>query len=585
MYEININVHKTIKLNANQFALLKSIGQLGFLNFAQITLMWSVINKTYISFSHSTLRQWINNYHLLRKRAVTPSKTKKSSNLSRPVYYLSPVGARMLQKYNTDYIPLSRLNCNSHNEQCNEVTVQALFRAAFDTDLLNNPDQKPLDQKIKHILASPTFNLAKLDLRQFSRQVPYYKKYPFIPDQMIGFNLNGQKCEIMVELDNKTENDNVQIEKIFNYLTYAFDNPAKQILMVIAITDGSLPNYRVPEYRLPYIKINNLLTKFKKSTVTYNHQKLSLTSIYRKVKNLTVVVAGVSEAYVDIADFLSNKDYINFSTIAFTKMAHLLTNRFKHKVVFQKNQMINNKRFNYLDSQGLTLGYIIYNSEPTILQTIKFGYEHSIDTYLDLYSCIPKNYIYSYPIRVRKLLAPAIPAYYKNNPGQSKYSHLQGMVYQPIMEDNINLNWVLHLLFAKKHYYKYLYLFFSTGKISAADNPHNYDTLTYIRSTTYLFLNPYLEKLHIQLKDIPSRSYKVVHAMAKKATSAKEFTQQIHVQDIPTEVITSIMRQIPIRAFSSPYYSTSSSRSDFLPDEYLYLPDQVNPNKRTKISF
>lgn len=585
MYEININVHKNIKLNAKQFALLQLVGQLGFLNFNQLNLLWCVINKAYVSFSYSVLRRWINNYHLLKKRSVTPSKTKRSSNLSRPVYYLSPIGARMLQKYKADYIPLERLNYNSHNEQCNEVTVQTLFRAAFDTDLLNSPKQKPLDQQIKHILASPTFNLDKLDLRQFSKQVANYKRYSFIPDQMIGFDLNGHRCEVMIELDNKTENDNVQIEKIYNYLTYAFDNPDKQILMVIAITDGSLPNYRVSEYRLPYIKINNLLAKFRASTVTYKHQKLSLANIYRQVRNLTVAIAGVSEAYVDIADFINNKDYTNLSTIAFTKMAHLLTNRFKHKVVFQKIQTIHSKQLNYLDSQGLTLGYLIYNSNPTISQTIKFGYEHTLDTYLDLYNCIPKDYIYSYPTRVRKLLAPAIPAYYRNNPGQSKYSHLQGMVYQPIMEDNINLNWVLHLLFAKKHYYKYLYLFFSTGKISAADNPHNYDTLTYIRSTTYLFLNPYLEKLHIQLKDIPSRSYKVVHAMAEKVTSAKEFAQQIHVQDIPTEVITSIMRQIPIRAFSSPYYSTSSSRSDFLPDEYLYLPDQVNPNKRTKISF
>lgn len=585
MYEISINSNNIIRLNTKQFTLLRLIGQLGFLNFTQLTLLWSVINQTYISFSYSTVRRWIINYHLLKKRSVTPSKTKRSSNLSRPVYYLSSTGVRILQKYQVDYIPLSRLKFNSHNEQCNEVTVQTIFKAAFDVDLFSKPGPKSLDQKIEHILASSTFNLNELDLRPFAQQIVNYNKYPFMPDQMISFIQNNQRCEIMVELDNRTENDNIQLQKILNYLEYAHENPYKQIMMVIAITDGSLPNYRVPKYKSPYNKINNLLTKFRNSTVSYKKQRHSIADIYRKVKNLTITIAGVAEAHVDLADFINNKNYVEFSIVGLKKMAKLLTKRFNHKVDFQKNQVLCTNQLNYLDIQGITLGHMVYNSNPAIYQTVKIGYEHSLDTYLDLYEYIPQNYIYSFPARVRRLLVPSIPKYYANNPSQSKFSHLQGMIYQPVIENNINLNLVLHLLFTQHHYYRYLYKFFTAGKISATDNPQNYTHLTYIRSTTYPFINPYLKKLHIQLKNIPSRPYRIIHSIAAKSNSAKEFSMQIHIQDIPIEVLRSILRQISIKSFSTPYYPTSSSRSDFDPDEYLYLPDQINPDKRTKISF
>ena len=57
MYEISINSNKTIRFNEKQFTLLKLIGQLGFVNSNQLNLIWSVINKTYVSCSYSTIRR------------------------------------------------------------------------------------------------------------------------------------------------------------------------------------------------------------------------------------------------------------------------------------------------------------------------------------------------------------------------------------------------------------------------------------------------------------------------------------------------------------------------------------------------
>ena len=583
MYEIVINSNKTITLNEKQFAFLELIGQLGFSNFNQLTLLWSIVNRTYVSFSHSMLRRWINNYHLLKKYPVIPSQKIHSSNLSRPVYHLSSFGVRALKSNNIDYIPLEQLNYNSHNEECNEVTIQALFQAAFDVDLVNNSQLKPINQNLKNIVASSEFDLSKLDLRPFSKQVDNYKIYPFIPDQMINFTHSGQKCEVMIELDNRTENDNIQMKKIFNYIKYAYQHPQTQIMMVIAITDGSLPTYRVPKYSMPYLKVNNLLSKFKTYTIEHHGQKYSLVDLYRRVPNLTITIAGVKEAHVDIADFINDKNYISFSIAELNELANEITRKYNQKVIFYPNKKIQTNHLDYLNVQGKTLGKLIYHSDPEICQPVKIGYEHTLDTYLDLHTFIPKNYIYCFPTRIRQLLVPAISTY-KNNPQHSIISPKQGMIFQPILEDNVNPKWLLQLLFTREHYYRYLYKFFISGAISGSDTAH-YEKLTYVHSRAYRIVNLYLQQAHVQLNNNSPRPYQTLHNIAIKTNSAKEFAQQLNPQDIPLEVIKSIFHQIPIKAFSSPCYPTSSSHASLIPSNYLYLPNHPNPKKRIKIAF
>lgn len=581
MYEIVINGNKTITLNKKQFTFLKLIGQLGFLDFNQLTLLWSTINKTYVSFSHSMLRKWINDYHLLKKHPVIPSKKQRSANLSRPVYHLSSFSIRALRNNDIDCIPLEQLNYNSHNEECNEVTIQSLFQAAFDVDLVNNSQLKPINQK--NIVASSEFDLSKLDLRPFSKQVDNYKIYPFIPDQMINFTHSGQKCEVMIELDNRTENDNIQMKKIFNYIKYADQHPQKQIMMVIAITDGSLPTYRVPKYSMPYLKVNNLLSKFKTYTIEHHGQKYSLVDLYRRVPNLTITIAGVKEAHVDIADFINDKNYISFSIAELNELANEITRKYNQKVIFYPNKKIQTNHLDYLNVQGKTLGKLIYHSDPEICQPVKIGYEHTLDTYLDLHTFIPKNYIYCFPTRIRQLLVPAISTY-KNNPQHSIISPKQGMIFQPILEDNVNPKWLLQLLFTREHYYRYLYKFFISGAISGSDTAH-YEKLTYVHSRAYRIVNLYLQQAHVQLNNNSPRPYQTLHNIAIKTNSAKEFAKQLNPQDIPLEVVRSIFKQIPIKAFSSPYFPTSSSYVSLISSNYLYLPNHSNPKKRIQIAF
>ena len=142
---------------------------------------------------------------------------------------------------------------------------------------------------------------------------------------------------------------------------------------------------------------------------TVDHKKW-LAYIYRNTNNLLVTIAGVGETHVDIADFFA--------------------------------------------TQGKLLGYIIYNPNPIIYQPVLIGYEHSLDTFLDITTSIPKNCIYIFPSRSHQLLTPAIPKFYQRQPGQAIFSHKQGMIYQPIQENYVNPNLLLQLLFAKQHYYR-----------------------------------------------------------------------------------------------------------------------------------
>lgn len=579
MYELLIRNHKSVSLNARQFRFLKIIGQLGFLNFNQLTLLWSTVSQTYSSFSHSMLRKWINQYQLLKTR---PVKKYKPSELSRPVYYLSPAGIRMLTKYHTDYIPSEYLKFNPHNEQCNEVTIQTLFKAAFDIDLINNPKQEPLNSNLKYLIASSHFNLDQIDLRPWAKQVPDYKKYPFVPDQMISFNQDGHRCEIMIELDNRTEDNQIQIQKIINYMVYANNHPNKRILMVIAIADGSLTSFKLRHYRPVYKKIHNLLEKFKNKHLRDSKRIYSLGSIYRKIHNLTITVAGVREAHIDLSDFITNKNPVVSYYLVLNALAKSIATKLGKKVVFQINRKLMHTNLDYISWQNKVIGYMVYNSNPSIYQPVLVGYEHTLDTCLDLFDCIPKGCIYAFPLRPRKLLTPAIPKYHLKQYDHPLYE--QGMVYQPVLEDNINPNWLLQLLFAKQRYYRYLYKFFTTGKISASDKT-NYSKLTYLTSIAHLSANQYLQLYHIKLQATSSRNYRILRKLALQSSSPKEFAKQLNPEEIPLELISSIFHQLSIKAFSSPYLPTSSIHQRFNPINYLFWPDTANPYKRAKILF
>lgn len=57
---------------------------------------------------------------------------------------------------------------------------------------------------------------------------------------MISFGRNGRRQEVFVELDYRTESNKTQIQKILNYINYALQNPQRDILLSMSVTDGAL---------------------------------------------------------------------------------------------------------------------------------------------------------------------------------------------------------------------------------------------------------------------------------------------------------------------------------------------------------
>lgn len=153
--------------------------------------------------------------------------------------------------------------------------------------------------------------------------------FPFVADEMISFQRAGRPHELFVEVDNRTEGNATQIQKVLNYIWYALEHPEKDIMMVLAIADGSVPTKQVPQYGNIGRKLGNLATRLFRAYVPnqyHDHQHAQhngdaehgaadqeamvyLTDLYQQATNLSVRLTGVGEAHLDVAEFLLGSDY------------------------------------------------------------------------------------------------------------------------------------------------------------------------------------------------------------------------------------------------------------------------------------
>lgn len=151
----------------------------------------------------------------------------------------------------------------------------------------------------------------------------------FVADEMISFQRAGRPHELFVEVDNRTEGNATQIQKVLNYIWYALEHPEKDIMMVLAIADGSVPTKQVPQYGNIGRKLGNLATRLFRAYVPnqyHDHQHAQhngdaehgaadqeamvyLTDLYQQATNLSVRLTGVGEAHLDVAEFLLGSDY------------------------------------------------------------------------------------------------------------------------------------------------------------------------------------------------------------------------------------------------------------------------------------
>ena len=157
-----------------------------------------------------------------------------------------------------------------------------------------------------NLISNPNFDLSQFDTSSFKNQYKY-REYTFVADEMINF---GRRQEVFVELDNRTESNKTSIQKILNYINYALQNPQRDILLSMSVTDGALSSKRVPNYGNIGRKLATLTDKFMKSFIPdKNGERKYITELYRQANNFHIVFTGVSESQIDISQFLLGSNY------------------------------------------------------------------------------------------------------------------------------------------------------------------------------------------------------------------------------------------------------------------------------------
>ena len=193
------------------------------------------------------------------------------------------------------------------------------------------------------LINNPAFCLDDFDFspfnRQFKNEFAEKNELPFVADMMISFNRHHQRHELFVELDNRTESNDRQANKILNYLQYAIKHPKKDIEVIFAVTDGSLSSNRAKNFANVGRKLGNLANRIMQTFVVQNGQQVYLADLYQQASNLQVRLCGVSEAYIDVAEYLLGSNYFPDYLISLNQLIKTMNNQTDWKASFHPNQM------------------------------------------------------------------------------------------------------------------------------------------------------------------------------------------------------------------------------------------------------
>lgn len=134
MFEYIGKRHKQpIKLTQDEVNLLALIGNMGFVNWNQLNMLWSLCKRYPTTFTRSILREWSEFGGLIKvSRKQTNSRSKNT--VIRTCYALTRNGREFLINqgiYPSEYATEPDVSVNSHNEQAIETVVQGLYAAMF----------------------------------------------------------------------------------------------------------------------------------------------------------------------------------------------------------------------------------------------------------------------------------------------------------------------------------------------------------------------------------------------------------------------------------------------------------------------
>lgn len=376
--------------------------------------------------------------------------------------------------------------------------------------------QKLLGRSL-NLISDPNFDLKDYDFRsfnhQFGNQFASAKDLPFVADLMVSFTRHRRKHELFIELDNRSETNETQVQKTMNYVWYALAHPQKEIEMLIVTTDGSLHSRRIKQFTNVSRRLSNLVSRIDRVFVMQDSQRVYLRDLLKQATNLHVCLTGVSEAYIDIAQFLLGSDYfasyqtslkhfLGMVNTASDWNAHFIPNSM-YKTVADANILgdesqktlqsfqnhLTKGKLRYLPKAQVNAdhiwGWIEFKhkiADTTYRQPVYFGQEHDLDTALEVYqlSSQAKNHIHNFPLvfypwRERRYTALSLPEYKEMCNWEKTYSFSQPLFIQPIWGLSNNPQLFSELRWVLIQYARPITNYFTYGALNQADLRKHYD--------------------------------------------------------------------------------------------------------------
>ena len=475
------------------------------------------------------------------------------------------------------------------------------------------------------LINNPAFCLDDFDFspfnRQFKNEFAEKNELPFVADMMISFNRHHQRHELFVELDNRTESNDRQANKILNYLQYAIKHPKKDIEVIFAVTDGSLSSNRVKNFANVGRKLGNLANRIMQTFVVQNGQQVYLADLYQQASNLQVRLCGVSEAYLDVAEYLLGSNYFPDYLISLNQLIKTMNNQTDWKASFHPNQMFkgllenpplltqvegmnHNTSYRNHESKGLkrylpesvinqqgVWGTIVFSypkANISYQQPVLFGHEHELNTVMETYNLsylAKKSSQYGYPIviyphRERLITSVSLPLFKSLISWSDYYGFRQPLIVQPRFSQNDSLQLRQELRWLTIQYARTIHQFFL-----------NVDSQLVLAQRERYYQN------HFSFHDIdslrPARSFNELHQLAKKLRQS-EFVNQLQLNELPKYLVNQLLSRWPQGLYSSPIISSlpywnnqieeteHSLKEHYEFSEFFYNLDSVLPDSRTQ---
>ena len=475
------------------------------------------------------------------------------------------------------------------------------------------------------LINNPAFCLDDFDFspfnRQFKNEFAEKNELPFVADMMISFNRHHQRHELFVELDNRTESNDRQANKILNYLQYAIKHPKKDIEVIFAVTDGSLSSNRVKNFANVGRKLGNLSNRIMQTFVVQNGQQVYLADLYQQASNLQVRLCGVSEAYLDVAEYLLGSNYFPDYLISLNQLIKTMNNQTDWKASFHPNQMFKgllenpslltqvegmNHNTSYRNHESKSLkrylpesvinqqgvwGTIVFSypkANISYQQPVLFGHEHELNTVMETYNLsylAKKSSQYGYPIviyphRERLITSVSLPLFKSLISWSDYYGFRQPLIVQPRFSQNDSLQLRQELRWLTIQYARTIHQFFL-----------NVDSQLVLAQRERYYQN------HFSFPDIdslrPARSFNELHQLAKKLRQS-EFVNQLQLNELPKYLVNQLLSRWPQGLYSSPIISSlpywnnqieeteHSLKEHYEFSEFFYNLDSVLPDSRTQ---